>query len=135
MCEYIAEAAALVHECTRHVVTVGLASAASLPRVRGLGIDLYQAHWYDKLDTRAPLATPVAAWALDGPVLLGEFPTRGSSRSPHAIESIARQAGYAGALAWSLCAGDSASDEAAIWKWLSSGETLEPSNPRFPAMR
>lgn len=119
MCSYIAEAAALVHECTMHPATVGLATAASLPHVRGLGLDLLQVHWYDRLEDLAPLATPVETWGMDVPIILGEFPTRGSARAADEIEDIASEAGYAGALAWSLRAGDAASDPDAVWHWLS----------------
>jgi hypothetical protein len=118
MCDFIAGAAALVHACTDHPATVGLASAASLRWVRDLGLDLYQVHWYDQLDARAPLARPVSEWGADRPVLLGEFPTRGSRSSPGAIEARARASGYAGALAWSLRAEDEATDAAAVWRWL-----------------
>lgn len=118
MRDYIAEAAALVHECTSHRVTVGLACASSLPLVRGLGLDLYQVHWYDRFEKEFALATPVATWGPDAPVLLGEFPTLGSSRSAVDIEAHARAAGYAGALAWSLHATDEATDAAAAWRWL-----------------
>jgi hypothetical protein len=118
MTDYIAEAAALVHRSTVHPVTAGLASAVSLPRVRGLGLDFYQVHWYDPLDEIVPLETPVSTWAVDRPVLLGEFPTRGSRRSPREIEATALAAGYAGALAWSLRANDDASDAAVVWQWL-----------------
>lgn len=117
-CAYISEAAALVHECTDHPATVGLATAASLARVRGLGLDLYQAHWYDKLDDQAPLATPVVDYALDAPVVLGEFPTRNSARSPWEIAVTAREAGYRGAFAWSVNAADDATDVDALWRWL-----------------
>jgi hypothetical protein len=118
MTDYIGEAAALVHECTDHAATVGLASAAGLGRVRGLGLDLLQVHWYDALDRECPLAAPPSAWGADAPVLLGEFPTRGSRLSPQAIEAHARAAGYTGALAWSLLGDDPSSDADAAWSWL-----------------
>jgi hypothetical protein len=118
MCDYIAEAAALVHACTDHVATVGLATAASLPRMRGLGLDVYQAHWYDTVEAAAPLARPVSAWVTDAPVLLGEFPTRESRLNPAAIEAVARQAGYCGALAWSLLATDDSTDPDRAREWL-----------------
>jgi hypothetical protein len=118
MAAYISDASALVHECTDHQATVGLASAASLPRVRGLGLDLYQVHWYDKLEAVTPLETPVATLNLDAPLILGEFPTRGSCRSPAAIVETAQRAGYLGALAWSLQATDEATDADATWQWL-----------------
>ncbi len=118
MGDFIGEAAALVHECTDHPVTVGLASAASLPLVRGLGLDFHQIHWYDKLDRECPLDAPVTRFAADAPVVLGEFPSRGSQWSPRAIEAMARAAGYRGIVAWSLRATDEASSAEAIWRWL-----------------
>jgi hypothetical protein len=99
-----------VHARTIHSATVGLAGARGLPLVRGLGLDLYQIHWYDKLDAQSPLDRPVGHLALDRPVLLGEFPTRRSARSVTSILDSARAMGYAGAMAWSALADDSASD-------------------------
>jgi len=58
---------------------------------------------------------------LDRPVILGEFPTRGSLRSPEEIVRTARRAGYAGALAWSALAGDEASDAGAMARSLRPG--------------
>jgi len=107
---FIGEAVRLAHALAGQPVTVGLGSARHLPLVRGLGLDLYQVHWYDINDRMAPLATPVAAFGLDAPVILGEFPTRHSRRSPSAILAAARRAGYAGALAWSLLAADEFTD-------------------------
>ncbi len=118
MTDFLGDAVALVHECTDHPVTVGLASIASLPLVKGLGLDFYQVHWYDKLDRAVPLETPVTTFAADVPVVLGEFPSRGSRRSPVGIEDTARAAGYMGVMAWSLCATDEASSADAIWEWL-----------------
>jgi hypothetical protein len=119
MRRFIGEAVALVHARTSQQATVGLASAAGLPLVRGLGLDVYQVHWYDQHAARAPLGHPVAALGLDGPLLLGEFPTRGSALAPPAIVEAARLAGYQGALAWSLLADDAASDAAACERTLS----------------
>ena len=101
---------------------MGLASARGLPLVRGLGLDLYQVHWYDAHDQDSPLDRPVESLELDRPVLLGEFPTRGSARSVTSILSTARSMGYAGAMAWSALAADAASDyfgrsaEIAAWR-------------------
>jgi hypothetical protein len=55
----------------------------------------------------------VATLGLGRPLLLGEFPTRGSSLPPPAILEIAREAGYSGALAWSALASDRATDSSA----------------------
>jgi hypothetical protein len=111
---FIRDTVDLIHARTSHAATVGCASTRSLPLVAGLGLDVYQAHWYDQFDRRAPLDRPVAKLGLDRPIILGEFPTRGSSRSPAEILEAARGAGYAGALAWSALADDGASDPGAL---------------------
>ena len=103
-----------VHRQTSHAATVGSASTRTLPLVEGLGLDLYQVHWYDRLAGKAPLDRPVGSLGLDRPVILGEFPTRGSGLAPSTILDAARRAGYAGALAWSALARDGASDAGAL---------------------
>ncbi|MCU0248762.1 MAG: hypothetical protein MUE61_01000 [Vicinamibacterales bacterium] len=111
---FIRDVVGVVHQRTAHAATVGSASTRTLPLVEGLGLDVYQAHWYDRLAKRAPLDRAVASLGLDRPLILGEFPTRGSRRSPAEILEAARQAGYAGAMAWSALAHDEASDGGAI---------------------
>jgi hypothetical protein len=111
---FIRDVVDLIHERTSHAATVGSASTRTLPLVRDLGLDVYQAHWYDHLDRRAPLDRPVHELGLDRPLILGEFPTRGSSRSAREILEAAQRAGYAGALAWSALASDTASDHDAL---------------------
>jgi hypothetical protein len=111
---FIRDVVGLIHDETSHAATVGSASASTLGLVEGLGLDVYQVHWYDRLAKHAPLDRPVASLGLDRPLVLGEFPTRGSSRTPGEILEMARQAGYAGALAWSALAGDEASDPEAL---------------------
>jgi hypothetical protein len=107
---YLAEAASLVHTCTRQLVTAGSASARWLGLVRGVGLDVYQPHWYDHLDSWAPLESPVAGWGLDRPAWLGEAPTRGSRHDPVRLLELAHAAGYSGAWLWSALADDIASD-------------------------
>jgi hypothetical protein len=112
----------LVHAETTHACTVGSASFRWLPLVAGLGLDLYQAHWYDKLDARTPLGVPVDLATCGAPIVLGEFPTRGSRRTPAAILDAARESGYCGAWFWSLNATDEATDAEAgirgVAEWL-----------------
>jgi hypothetical protein len=108
--DYLAGGTALVHAHTRHFATVGSASARWLDVVRDLGLDVYQPHWYDALDRRAPLARPIADLRLDRPAWLGEVPTRGSRLRPDQILEAARQGGYAGAFVWSARAADAHSD-------------------------
>jgi hypothetical protein len=110
MTVFLREAAACAHAHATQPVTVGLASLQGLGLVRDAGLDLYQVHWYDALQRRSPLETPVASLGLERPLLLGEFPTRGSRRSPAEIVAAARRAGYSGALAWSVLSRDAASD-------------------------
>ena len=107
---YIRLGADRAHSLTEHAVTVGSASARWLSLVVGLGLDFYQPHWYDKFESRNPLATPVNALPCDRPVVLGEFPTNGSAHPPEHLLETARQAGYHGALFWSVLAEDTATD-------------------------
>ncbi len=106
MRRFIKRTVRLVHRYTGHLATVGLGNATGLPLVRGCGLDFFQVHWYDRWQEQAPLEQPVMELNLDRPLLLGEFPTRSSSRSPEAIVSIAKESGYCGALAWSWLAND-----------------------------
>jgi len=118
---FLSEAAAAVHDLAAQPVTVGRARASGLRLVQGLGLDYYQLHWYDAFERENRLARPCAALGLDRPVLLGEFPTRGSRRSAPEILATARAAGYGGAVAWSVLAQDECSGWAeaspAIAEW------------------
>jgi hypothetical protein len=108
---YLGELAALFHERAPQPLSVGLASARWLSLVEGLPLDLVQVHWYEKLDSLAALARPVAPASPGGAApMLGEFPTRGASVSPERVLDIAREAGYSAALAWSQLATDEATD-------------------------
>jgi hypothetical protein len=103
---------ALMARCVRGLatqpLTVGTASTSHLEIVRGLGLDFYQVHWYEPFGWEA-LSDPVERLDLDGPVLLGEFPGRLTENEPSEVISTARQAGYSGALVWSVLSQDSAS--------------------------
>jgi hypothetical protein len=109
MRHFIKKTARLVHRYTGQLATVGLANAAGLPLVRFAGLDFYQVHWYDRWQEKAPLERPVPELGLDRPLLLGEFPTKNSTRPAAAIAATARERGYCGALAWSLLATDRSS--------------------------
>lgn len=111
--QYLSELLLHVRWHSSHPVTVGLASALGLPLCRDLDLDVLQVHWYDHLERRAPLGRrPHVAWS-GAPLLLGEYPTRGSARPPADIIAIAQQAGYEAAWPWSLRADDQCSDEQA----------------------
>jgi hypothetical protein len=107
---FVGDVATLVHQCTLQPVTVGSASAHWLDVWRDLGLDFYQAHWYEHLEGRAPLARPVRDFGLDRPVLLGEFPSRVSPLEVRRILDTARAAGYTGGFFWSVLADDAATD-------------------------
>lgn len=110
MRRYVRDAAALTHAETRHAVTVGSASATTLPLVEGLGLDFYQPHWYDRFEQDAPLDRPSTSISGILPVVLGEFPTRRSGKTASdVLETVARQ-GYDGAYFWSVLSDDEFSD-------------------------
>lgn len=110
MRETLALCASAVRASSSHPVTVGLASTRGLDLVRHLSLDFYQVHWYDTVAHRAPLDEHVGLFGLDRPIVLGEFPTRGSRWSAGEIVEHARRSGYAGTWAWSWAAGDRQSD-------------------------
>jgi len=107
--EFLSESVSLVHASTLHPATVGSAGARWRDLYKGLGLDFYQVHWYDSLEHQPSLETPVARLGFDRPVLLGEFPTRGSRLSSAEIVETARAAGYSGAFSWSVLSKDECS--------------------------
>jgi hypothetical protein len=113
---FLAEAVQCVQRSARQPVTIGSAGTWRLDLVAPLGLDFYQIHWYDRFGWQA-LARPVADLALsDRPVILGEFAGRGARVAD--VLDAARQAGYAGALVWSVLADDEQSaypDSLAEW--------------------
>jgi hypothetical protein len=117
----VADLKAVFHAHATQPVTVGLASARWLPLLDGLDLDFHQVHWYESLDPLEELTRPVTTRGLSGPLLLGEFPTRGASLPPARLLRLAELAGYSGALAWSALAEDRATDgpacRAALAAW------------------
>jgi hypothetical protein len=101
--DLLAGAVRCVRAHARQPVTVGCAGTWQLDLVRSLGLDFYQVHWYERFGWSA-LAQPVTNFALDRPVLLGEFSGR-TARISRVLET-ARRAGYCGALVWSVLAED-----------------------------
>ena len=86
----------LIHSSTCHPVTVGSAGVSWRDRYTGIGLDFYQVHWYDGLKHQPSLETPVSRLGFDRPVLLGEFPTRGSKRTAEEIVEMAQRRGIFG---------------------------------------
>lgn len=120
MRRFLGDVTALAHARTGHAVTVGLADARSLDLVRDLGLDFYQVHWYEHMEPQSPLTRAVSTFGTDRPVMLGEFPTRGSRYSPAQIVDVAMAAGYAGAWFWSVQAQDGATDRMAAMRSLAA---------------
>jgi len=108
---FLSDSIALVHSSTHHPVTIGSAGVQWRDRYADLGLDFYQVHWYDGSEHQPSLDTPVTQLGFDRPVLLGEFPTRGSKRAPEEILEAARSAGYSGAFYWSVLS----KDECSAW--------------------
>jgi len=106
---WLSDSIALIHSATNHPATIGSAGVRWRDRYAGLDLDFYQVHWYDSLKHQPSLETPVSDLGFDRPVLLGEFPTRGSKLAPDDIMSAARAAGYSGAFYWSVLAKDECS--------------------------
>jgi hypothetical protein len=105
----LAELAAAARSEVVQRLTVGLASPRGIGLVNGAALDELQVHWYDR---RAAAVYRVEEAQV--PVVLGEFPTRGSASPPEAILSAARAHGYRGALGWSAAADDPYSDLGAL---------------------
>ena len=103
---FLGAAADRVHQVSNRPVTVGTASALTLDLVRGLGLDFYQPHWYDRFEARAPIDRHTSTLDCDRPVVLGEFPTCNSARTPAELVETAERHGYAGAYFWSALADD-----------------------------
>ena len=109
---FLVDSVGLIHSSTCHPATVGSAGVRWRDRYTGIGLDFYQVHWYDGLKHQPSLETPVSRLGFDRPVLLGEFPTRGSKRTVEEIVEMARSAGYSGAFYWSVLAKDECSASA-----------------------
>jgi hypothetical protein len=105
MRSFLGAAVQAVHLHTRALATVGLASTANLGLVEGLGLDFYQAHWWEAYGD-APLRRAAADFRLDRPLVLGAFPSALHNKSVKTVLDTARCAGYGGAFSWSLRAVD-----------------------------
>jgi len=107
----------MIHRHARQPVTIGSARPQWLRHWRGLGLDLYQCHWY-----LGPWRLRFASMRarirnLDKPCLVGEAPTAGTRVDPITYIERARRDGYAGVLFWSYRANDRASDFRRIGGW------------------
>ena len=99
-----------VHANSTAYVTVGSAMIDGVSMWTGLGLDFYQAHWYDYMSSGGwcarctDYASVAAAQGLDRPLVIGEFFGASSVDSLQRDEDFYAK-GYAGAWAWSLFPG------------------------------
>ena len=101
--------------------TLGSASPKYVSTWKGLGLDLYQIHYYPWMDNGGPAGSGLPTYAslgLDKPCIVGEFPTQDGSYGLTDTTALSAEwylntiysDGYAGALGWSYHVGDSASN-------------------------
>ncbi len=107
---FACDCATMIHEKTGQLVTLGSARPQWLRYWQGLGLDLYQCHWYLASWRLRLAASRAGIRKLDRPCLVGEAPTARARTSPAAYVEKARREGYSGILFWSFRAQDRASD-------------------------
>jgi hypothetical protein len=112
MREFVAACTQYVHRLApAHLVTVGSARRNLLNLWTGLGLDLYQFHWYDKFRREEPFPwEPYDELGLDRPCIIGEVPTSATRFTPAQFIAAAQSGGYSGLLLWSYRARDAFSN-------------------------
>jgi len=96
---------AAVHRSGKTFVTVSSGFMDGLPMWVGMGLDYYQAHWYDFMSSGdycaicTDYATVKAKYGLDRPLVIGELYV--GTDTPGRLETFYGK-GYAGAWPWSL---------------------------------
>ena len=111
MRDFVSDCADVIRTYSSHGVTVGSARRKWLQYWVGLGLDLYQFHWYDHFAAEEPFPwPPYAELGLDKPCVVGEVPTANTAHSVEEYLEAARAGGYHGLLAWSYRARDEYSD-------------------------
>jgi hypothetical protein len=99
--------ASSVHANSSAYVTVSTGFADGTPMFQGLGLDFYQAHWYDYMANGTyclrcnSYAHYQALWKLDAPLVVGEYYTATGTDALQRSEDFYAK-GYAGAWPWSL---------------------------------
>jgi hypothetical protein len=106
--ETIREIGRAVHANSIALYTVGMAMLDGLPMVKGLGLDYYQAHWYDYMQPGAWCAICTTydevqkRYNLDAPLVIGELYLGADIENPHVRLQDFYSKGYAGAWPWSI---------------------------------
>jgi len=108
MQNFVKEIVASIHANSDRPATLGSASPRYMSYWRNVGLDLYQYHYYPRLEGRL---YPSKAYShsglnLDKPLILGEFPTDAPLTQPADYFDNALSNGCSGALGWSLRATD-----------------------------
>jgi hypothetical protein len=99
--------AGAVHSNSSASVTVGSAMIDGLPLWVGLGLDYYEAHWYDYMSSGnwcaicTDFAAVKARYKLDRPLVIGELPASPGGK-PLERYTYLRSHGFAAAWPWSL---------------------------------
>jgi hypothetical protein len=110
--------ASAVHRKSSAFVTVGMGFADGLPMVQGLGLDFYQAHWYDYMGGGDycmrcnSYSFYQSKDGLDAPLVVGELYAGSDTDALQRMEDFYAK-GYAGAWPWSMFP-NSTSDHLAI---------------------
>ncbi len=107
---FVRDATKVIHERATQLVTLGSARPQWLRYWQGLGLDLYQCHWYLASWRLRFAAFRAGVRTLDRPCLVGEAPTARTRMSPEEYLEKARREGFSGILFWSFRAQDRASD-------------------------
>jgi hypothetical protein len=111
MQDFVQLCAAMVHDYASQLVTVGSARRMWVHYWEGLGLDLYQFHWYDHHASGDSFPWPPCdELGLDKPCIIGEVPTNNTQYSADEFLQAAHEGGYHGLLVWSYRAGDEYSD-------------------------
>ena len=105
---FVSEIVQAIHADSDRPVTVGSASPRYIKYWRKVGLDLYQYHFYPRIEGRLYPSVEYShtALGLDKPLILGEFPTEAPLTQAVDYLDNALANGCAGALGWSLRASD-----------------------------
>jgi hypothetical protein len=97
-----------IHANSNAYATMGMMMLDGLPMSRGLGLDFYQAHWYDYMNSGDWCASCHTydevreRWQLDAPLVLGEVYLGKDTKDPQERLQNFYDKGYAGAWPWSI---------------------------------
>jgi hypothetical protein len=96
---FIGDFVSLIHQQAPGAkVTLGCCNRGDLANWTMVGLDIYQFHYYDKMENQFPFDFPSANLQLNKPVLIGEIEPTDIVKKL----DTAKADGYAGALFWSL---------------------------------